>query len=87
MKSRKTSPAPRLGNQTRIVVDPKDPRTATVVRDRQVIFSIRTDESGVNPSIVVMAMQTHLKSMEKGKAGIVLWNGRMGVGTRNLKLY
>lgn len=59
----------------RIVVDPKDPRLATVRHEEKVIFTIKTDVSGMHPSIIVAATETHLKTMTKGKTGIVLWNG------------
>lgn len=58
---------------------------ATVVHDGKVIFTIKTDVSGMHPSIIVVATETHLKSMEKGKTGIALWNGAIGL-TRNMKL-
>ena len=29
----------------------------------------------MHPSIVVVARETYLKTMTKGKTGIVLWNG------------
>lgn len=70
----------------RIVVNRKDPRMATVIHDGKVIFTIKTDVSGMHPSIIVVATETHLKSMEKGKTGIALWNGAVGLNTRNLKL-
>ena len=59
---------------------------ATVEHDGKVIFTIKTDVSGMHPSIIVVATETHLKSMEKGKTGIALWNGPAGLNTRNLKL-
>jgi len=59
----------------RIVVNDKDPRLATVVHDGKVLFTIKTDVSGMHPSIIVVAQETHLKFMEKGKTGIALWNG------------
>ena len=85
MKSANSAPAAK--SQTIIAVDPKDKRMATVVHGGKVIFTIKTDVSGANPSIVVVATETHLKSMEKGKTGIVLWNGAAGLHTRNLKLH
>lgn len=75
-----------LRRKVRIVVNPKDPRMATVMHDRKVIFTIKTDVSGMHPSIIVVATDTYLKSMEKGKTGITLWNGAAGFNTRNLKL-
>ena len=83
----KQAAAPKNVNLTKIVVDPKDPRRATVFHDRTPIFTIKTDITGVNPAIVVAATQTQLKTMEKGKSGIVLWNSGIGPGTRNLKAY
>lgn len=67
--------ARKIPSVTKIVVNPKDSRMATVTHNRKVIFTIKTDVSGVNPSIIVVATETRLKSMEKGKTGIVLWNG------------
>lgn len=64
-----------LRRKVRIVVDPKDPRLATVMHDDQAIFTIKTDVSGMHPSVVVVARRTYLKSMTKGKTGIILWNG------------
>jgi hypothetical protein len=68
-------PARKIANVTKIIIDPKDARMATVTHNRKVIFTIKTDVSGVNPSIIVVATETRLKSMEKGKTGIILWNG------------
>ena len=68
-------PARKIANVTRIVVDPKDARMATVTHNRKVIFTIKTDVTGVKPSIIVVATETRLKTMEKGKTGIILWNG------------
>lgn len=59
----------------RIVINDSNPRMATVVHDDNVIFTIKTDVSGMHPSIIVVATETHLKFMEKGKTGITLWNG------------
>ena len=64
-----------LRRNVRIVADRKNPRMATVMHDDQVIFTIKTDVSGMHPSIVVVARETYLKTMTKGKTGIVLWNG------------
>ena len=64
-----------LRRKVRIVVDPKDPRMATVMHENKAIFTIKTDVSGMHPSIVVVARETYLKTMTKGKTGIVLWNG------------
>ena len=58
-----------------IAVDPRDPRTANVTHDGKVLFTIKTDVSGVQPALVVAAKETYLKTMTKGKTGIVLWNG------------
>ena len=73
-------------NVVKIVVDTKDRRKAAVLHKGKVIFTIKTDASGANPAIVVTAAETYLKSMEKGKTGILLWNGPPGLTTRNLKL-
>ena len=75
-----------LKRSVKIVVDRKDPRMATVLHDGKVIFTIKSDVSGMHPSIIVVAMETHLKTMEKGTTGIALWNGAIGLNTRNLKL-
>ena len=83
MKSPDKTPRRR---DVRIAVNRKDPRMATVIHDGKVIFTIKTDVSGMHPSIIVVATATHLKSMEKGKTGIALWNGAEGLNTRNLKL-
>jgi hypothetical protein len=72
MKTQAKAPARR---NVHIVVNDKDPRMATVMHDDNVIFTIKTDVSGMHPSIIVVATETHLKSMEKGKTGITLWNG------------
>lgn len=64
-----------LRRKVKIVVDPKDPRLASVMHENKVIFTIKTDVSGMHPSIVVVARETYLKTMTKGKTGIVLWNG------------
>lgn len=64
-----------LRRKVKIVVDPKDPRMATVLHENKAIFTIKTDVSGMHPSIVVVARETYLKTMTKGKTGIVLWNG------------
>jgi hypothetical protein len=74
-----------LRRNVKIVVNRQDPRMATVEHDGKVIFTIKTDVSGMHPSIIVVATETHLKSMEKGKTGIALWNGAVGMHTRNLK--
>jgi hypothetical protein len=39
----------------------------------------------MHPSIIVVATETHLKSMEKGKASIVLWNGSAGWNARGVQ--
>ena len=64
-----------LRRKVKIVVDPKDPRMATVLHENKAIFTIKTDVSGMHPSIIVVARETYLKTMTKGKTGIVLWNG------------
>jgi hypothetical protein len=69
-----------------IVVNPKDPRMATVKHDDKVLFTIKTDVSGMHPSIIVVATETHLKSMEKGKSGIALWNGTVGLDPQKQEL-
>jgi hypothetical protein len=74
-----------LRRNVKIVVNRKDPRMATVTHDGKVIFTIKTDVSGMHPSIIVVATETHLKSMEKGKTGIALWNGAPGLHTRHPK--
>lgn len=66
----------------RIVVSRKEPQTARVMHDEKVIFSIKTDVSGMHPSIIVVATETYLKSMAMGKTGIALWNGAAGMNTR-----
>ena len=76
MKSSSKLPERKITNVVKIVVDPKDARMARVTHNRKVIFTIKTDVSGVKPSIIVVATETYLKSMEKGKTGVVLWNGR-----------
>lgn len=82
MKKSGTTP---LRRNVKIVVNRKDPRMATVMHDDKVIFTLKTDVSGMHPSIVVVAMETHLKSMGKGKASMVLWNGSAGWGPRDSK--
>jgi hypothetical protein len=67
-----------LRRDVKIVVNRKDPRTASVVHDGKVIFTLKTDVSGMHPSLVVVATLTHLKSMPKGTSGISLWNGTPG---------
>ena len=83
MKALEKAPPRR---DVRIIVDRKDARMATVKCDDKVIFTIKTDASGMHPSIVVVATETYLKTMGKGKTGIALWNGPAGVKARNLKL-
>ena len=75
-----------LRRKVKIVVDPKDPRLASVMHENKVIFTIKTDVSGMHPSLVVVATETYLKTMGKGKTGIALWNGSAGLKARNLKL-
>lgn len=62
----------------RIVVSRKDRRMASVVHDGKTIFTIKTDVSGMHPSIIDVATLTHLKSMSNGTTGITLWNGTSG---------
>jgi hypothetical protein len=84
----KAKPPPRkVVKVTKIVVDAKDPRQAKVIHDDRVLFTIRTDVSGMHPSIIVVAQETLLKAMEKGKTGMILWNATVGLDTRNLKLH
>ena len=78
----KSTPKPAPRRNVRIVVNRKDPRMATVVHDDKVIFTIKTDVSGMHPSIVVVATKTYLKTMEKGTTGIALWNGTVGLNSR-----
>ena len=85
MKQARIAPARR--NESHIAVDALDPRKATVVHDGKVIFTIRTDASGVNPSIIVVATETFLKSMEKGKTGMVLWNGGAATSVRSSQTF
>ncbi len=84
--ARKPTPR-RPSHRARIVVDANDARAATVLYDRKVIFTIRTDESGMYPSIVIAATDTYLKCMDKGRTGIVLWNGGAGMETRSRPLH
>ena len=72
--------------EMKIVVDRNDPRSAAVKCDGKTVFVIKTDVSGVHPSVIVTATETYLKTMIKGKAGIALWNGPAGIPPRNLKL-
>jgi len=87
MRSLAKPPPRKVVKVTKIVVDSKDPRQAKVLHDGNVLFTIRTDVSGMHPSIIVVAQETQLKAMEKGKTGIVLWNATVGRDTRNLKLH
>lgn len=73
-----------LRRNVTISVNRNDPRMATVKHDGKVIFTLKTDVSGMHPSLIVVATQTHLKSMEKGKTGITLWNGAAGAKTRQM---
>jgi len=82
MKNQDVEP---LRRNVRIVVNRKDPRMATVMHDGKIIFTLKTDVSGMHPSIIVVATETHLKSMEKGKTGIALWNGAAGLNPRSPK--
>jgi hypothetical protein len=77
-------PSPR--RDLRIVVHRADPRMATVKYDGKGIFTLKTDDSGMHPSLIVVATKTYLKTMVKGKTGIALWNGTAGLKARNLKL-
>lgn len=80
-------PLPKpLRRDVRIVVDRKDPRQATVLDNGQVIFTLKTDASGMHPSLIVAATETYLKTMIRGKSGIALWNGTAGLKARNIKL-
>lgn len=81
MKKKPEKPPAR--RNVSIVVDGKDPRMAKVLHDDTLLFTIKTDVSGVHPSIIVVAAQTHLKFMEKGKTGISLWNGTPGLNQRD----
>lgn len=74
----KSKPAVTARRNVKIVVNPKDSRLATVVHDGKTIFTIKTDVSGMHPSIIVIATLTHLKSLGKGTTGITLWNGTHG---------
>ena len=74
-----------MRRNVKIVVNRKDPRMASVMHDGKVIFTLKTDVSGMHPSIIVVATETHLKSMEKGKASIVLWNGSAGWNARGVQ--
>jgi hypothetical protein len=76
--------APLRRNVT-IVVNSKDPRMATVEHDGKVLFTLKTDVSGMHPSLIVVATETHLKTMEKGTTGIALWNGTVGLHARPAK--
>lgn len=51
---------------------------ASVVHDGKTIFTIKTDVSGMHPSIIVTATVTHLKHLAKGTTGMTLWNGTSG---------
>lgn len=87
MRSPRKPPPRKVVKVTKIVVDDKDPRQAKVIHDDRVLFTIRTDVSGMHPSIIVVAQETQLKAMEKGKTGLVIWNATPGRDTRNLKLH
>lgn len=58
---------------------------ATVEHDGKVLFTLKTDVSGMHPSLIVVATETHLKTMEKGTTGIALWNGTVGLHARPAK--
>lgn len=77
MKPKPKVPARR---DVRIVVDRDNPRIGTVTCDGKIIFTLKTDASGMHPSLIAVAAETHLKTMTKGKTGIVLWNGTEGLG-------
>ena len=81
---KKSDVAP-LRRNVKFVINRKDPRMASVMHDDKVIFTLKTDVSGMHPSIVVVATETHLKTMEKGKASIVLWNGSADWSARQPK--
>jgi hypothetical protein len=83
MKSQEKAPTRR---EMKIVVDRRNARMASVKCDGVVLFTLKTDVSGMHPSLVVTATETYLKTMAKGKAGIALWNGPAGIPPRNLKL-
>lgn len=83
MKAKVKAPARR---EMKIIVKAKDARTAVVECDGKTVFTIKTDVSGMHPSVVVVATETYLKTMVKGKTGIALWNGPAGIPPRNLKL-
>jgi hypothetical protein len=87
MRLPRKPPPRKVVKPIHIVVDAKDPRQAKVIHDERVLFTIRTDVSGMHPSIIVVAQETQLKAMEKGKTGLVLWNAPPGRDTRNLKLH
>ena len=72
-----SSPTPSRRN-VHFVVNRKDPRVATVIHDGKTLFTIKTDVSGMHPSIVVVAAVSHLKMMTKGSTGVTLWNGTSG---------
>lgn len=76
---------PPLRREAKIIVDRSDPRMATVRCDGKVLFTLKTDVSGMHPSLVVVATETYLKFMAKGKTGIALWNGTAGLTPRNPK--
>ncbi len=80
----KALPKPPARRNVHIVVNRKDPRLATVEHDGKVLFTLKTDVSGLHPSLVVVATETYLKTMEKGTTGIALWNGTVGMNSRNL---
>jgi hypothetical protein len=81
----KAQEKPPLRRDVKIVVDRSDPRLATVRYDGKVLFTLKTDVSGMHPSLVVVATETYLKFMAKGKTGIALWNGTAGLTPRNPK--
>lgn len=87
MRSPRKPPPRKVVKVCKIVVDAKDPRQAKVVHDDRILFTLRTDVSGMHPSIIVVAQETQLKAMEKGKTGLVIWNATPGRDTRNLKLH
>lgn len=81
----KPPPKPPVRRDVKIAIDRNDPRTATVKCDGKVIFTLKTDASGMHPSLVVAATETYLKYMPKGKMGIALWNGTAGLVAHNPK--
>jgi hypothetical protein len=86
MKPPKKPAAAKATPSMKIVIDPTDPRSAKVMHDGKALFTIKTDTSGAQPSIIVTVTETHLKSMTSGKTKIALWNANAGAAERSLKL-